>query len=435
MREILERATLEDFDDIAAHSALADYLLEQGDPKGEFIRVQLALEDEALSREERADLRQKEQALLDEHAADWLGPLAEFQKEMMQNPTLRSAPAPDERNWLPTFERGYLRALTIREFGVRHATAIRLAPEGRFLRTLRLDLSSNDSISDYANEDHIHEDARRGDYMPGLYVLARCTFPQMRLLHIGHEGAIDEEYERTATHNAYYSAGHWSPALQSPECHCYARPIVEVLAAMPKLEELGLFCGNYDPILLFTTKSVSHLKVLQIHHLGDNQVSPPDDWQLPHHYRLDLLAANPAFSNLEALRFHPHQPEEHDQSYLPLSQVRNLFHSPHLKKLRHLQIRLSDMGDDGVRELIDSGFLNQLRILDLRHGCITDEGAELFAKSPATKNLERLDLCRNALTPEGIERMRKAGINVRADAQQSAGELEARAYLYEGAFE
>src|SRR5436190_22265883 len=52
-RRALEQALAEDPDDLAAHSAYADLLVELGDPRGEFIQVQLALEREGLDAAER----------------------------------------------------------------------------------------------------------------------------------------------------------------------------------------------------------------------------------------------------------------------------------------------------------------------------------------------------------------------------------------------
>ena len=48
LRAALEDAIAANPDDRAAHSAYADLLTEEGDPRGEFIAVQLALEDESL---------------------------------------------------------------------------------------------------------------------------------------------------------------------------------------------------------------------------------------------------------------------------------------------------------------------------------------------------------------------------------------------------
>src|SRR5919108_156006 len=76
LREALESALADNPDDLASHMAYADFLTEQGDPRGEFIRVQLALEDESVPAGERKRLRQRERELLDAHEREWLGELA-----------------------------------------------------------------------------------------------------------------------------------------------------------------------------------------------------------------------------------------------------------------------------------------------------------------------------------------------------------------------
>ena len=69
LQQSLEAALVEEPDDLAAHSAYADYLMEQGDPRGEFIQVQLALEDPARLAKERQRLRERETALQEQHVA------------------------------------------------------------------------------------------------------------------------------------------------------------------------------------------------------------------------------------------------------------------------------------------------------------------------------------------------------------------------------
>ena len=77
LRDALEAALVEDPDDLATHRAYADYLQEQGDPRGEFIQVQLALEDPGKTADERQALQARERDLLAEHRRDWLGSLAD----------------------------------------------------------------------------------------------------------------------------------------------------------------------------------------------------------------------------------------------------------------------------------------------------------------------------------------------------------------------
>src|SRR5436190_601394 len=73
LREALEAALVENPDDLATHSAYADHLHESGDPRGELIQTQLALENEDLDADARRRLREREQALLGELREDILG--------------------------------------------------------------------------------------------------------------------------------------------------------------------------------------------------------------------------------------------------------------------------------------------------------------------------------------------------------------------------
>jgi uncharacterized protein (TIGR02996 family) len=77
LRDALEAALVENPDDLATHHAYADYLQEQGDPRGEFIQVQLALERAGKTGEERQRLKSRQRKLLAEYRRDWLGELAD----------------------------------------------------------------------------------------------------------------------------------------------------------------------------------------------------------------------------------------------------------------------------------------------------------------------------------------------------------------------
>src|SRR5215213_7551274 len=75
LREGLESALDDDPDDRATWMALADHLAEAGDPRGELMQVQLALE-EGRPAAQRQQLKRREAELLAAHQRDWLGPLA-----------------------------------------------------------------------------------------------------------------------------------------------------------------------------------------------------------------------------------------------------------------------------------------------------------------------------------------------------------------------
>jgi hypothetical protein len=52
--------------------------MEQGDPRGEFMQVQMALEKEGLSKAERQKVAQQEAALLKKHEKEWGGTWSEL---------------------------------------------------------------------------------------------------------------------------------------------------------------------------------------------------------------------------------------------------------------------------------------------------------------------------------------------------------------------
>jgi hypothetical protein len=150
-------------------------------------------------------------------------------------------------------------------------------------------------------------------------------------------------------------------------------------------------------------------------------------------YPLNVLAENAALGNLRHLLLHPHASPD---PLIDLAGARAVLQSPHLRSLRHLQLRCSNLGDVGCTEIVTSGILKRLKVLDLRHGEITDAGARILADCPGLRRLECLDLDRNGLTQAGIDALRRVlGDKLRADDQQTASELAQRQYLYEGDWE
>ena len=73
-REALERALSADPDDLATHAAYADYLIEQGDPRGDYIRLELALAGNELTRGQRRNMNEAAYRLFEANHAAWLGP-------------------------------------------------------------------------------------------------------------------------------------------------------------------------------------------------------------------------------------------------------------------------------------------------------------------------------------------------------------------------
>lgn len=118
-REALEAALAANPDDVAAHSAYADLLIEAGDPRGEYIRLQLALEDRNQPTDRLRAMEQEAFALRREHEAEWLGPLAEFVLPK-RGPSVGAMVAD---NVEVTWRRGWVHRLTIPVLTSKIATA------------------------------------------------------------------------------------------------------------------------------------------------------------------------------------------------------------------------------------------------------------------------------------------------------------------------
>jgi uncharacterized protein (TIGR02996 family) len=350
IRDGLEAAIREDADDLAAHSALADYLQEQGDPRGEFIAVQLALEDPKRSAAQRGKLDKRERELFYAHGRDWVGPTldaAGFGWDAVQT-----------RSQNTTFSRGWLWAVTIDNAGddeqVRTFQALSATPEARFVHDLTLDREPQEAA---------------------LKALAKATFaPFLRRLHLGES----ESY----THTGGGCLATLVPAFPRLEtlivyAHVQQEEAARLFAApMPWLRELELCCT----------------------------------W----HYPLDVLANNPTLTRLRRVNFFPHMLERGDAAYLNAGGLRELGASKHLKALADVTFKLWDGGDAAADALVETGLLLRLERLNLELGNLTDAGARTLAGALASGShrLRFLDLSHNAVTPPGLDALRKTGVEV-----------------------
>ncbi len=128
--EAFERALAEDPHDLAGRCAYADFLAERGDPRGEFIQVQIALEDESRPAAERRQLQAREKELLEARERDWLGILTPH--------LLDHDPGARKPGTLHRWRRGFLTELTADCLTVALAQALADAPAMRFLEKLHV---------------------------------------------------------------------------------------------------------------------------------------------------------------------------------------------------------------------------------------------------------------------------------------------------------
>jgi uncharacterized protein (TIGR02996 family) len=396
MRRALEAALVADPGDLGSHSAYADWLTEEGDPRGELIAVQLALEDANLSAPQRKKLQQREKALWKAHRADWLGRLA----SLIDDAGSTGVRIQFARGWIDNLEIDFLS----------DSVASRLAFEPclRLLRRLRV---SSWPLSFHEGEDEIHpetpEPLQEGD--GPIDLLARSPYlSNVRVLALGDIDRFSETDSEPSWYNSYADL----PFLPYT--------VWEWVSRIAQLQELYLSGFTASIGDLFRSQSLSRLRVLQIYHEDT--------------YPLQTLAANSALGNLTHLSLRPRALDTDTETtpLITLKAVRHLLKSTYLPSLTHLRIQQAALGDAGCTAIVKSGILRRLRFLDLARGCITDKGAHTLARCPDLRNLQVLDLSRNALTDAGIQALRATGVTLRADDQHDADDTQ---YLYEGEME
>jgi uncharacterized protein (TIGR02996 family) len=370
LRRALEDALAENPDDLATHSAYADLLSEQGDPRGEFIQVQLALEDPSRPPEQRRRLQERERELLAAHEREWLGHLAPY---LLDQQDVYSYSPEKNNGYKHTWRRGWIHALDTCYLNVSFAVLCAAHPLLRLLHDL-----------DIPHQDY---DAPGWD----------------ELLHAPWLGNV--RGFQIGDHNAAH-------------CHTNGAWAHQFVERMPRLEILYLYAFEVDTDRLFALPMPA-LRQLII-----------DDIE---HYPLEILAQNPTLGRLERLSFFPHALRPGDMNaYITFESGKALVHGPHLTSLRHLKMVNTGLGDPGCEEIVKSGVLKRLKVLILRNGCITDVGARTLAACPDLRNLERLELTGNFLTGEGRAVLEATGVPVDIGGQyESAEALEEKAYLWE----
>jgi uncharacterized protein (TIGR02996 family) len=381
LRAALEAAIAEDFDDLASHAAYADYLVDQGDPRGEFVQVQLALEKVATTDERHPDLWAREKALLDAHQAEWFGELAPF---------VRVESRRDGFVNRVTWRRGWLYEVRINGLELPVARALVRSRAAAILR--RLDVRG---VSYEYSGDPEEDDVPDNSEHPSMHHLRKAPFvPHLKFFRLGEP--VDFEKGRY-------------------NCHARGEGLVDLIERTRALEELEVYAWGCEPERLFALPNLTRLRSLIFYHHDG-----------PH--PLHVLADNPAFSALQTLRIHPAHTRD-GTSYLPRAEVVRLLNSPYLTSLRNLHLHASDLGDVGCEEIVNSGILKRLRILDLNHGRITDAGARVLAECPDVRNLELLGLNNNQLGDDSEDFLPALGIKVRDAEQQEVGSDE---YLWTG---
>jgi uncharacterized protein (TIGR02996 family) len=357
LRAAFEAALVAEPDDLAAHSAYADFLTEQDDPRGELISVQLARE--RASGAERDRLAQREAVLLAQQQAAGEGLVGGFFRGR-NDITYR-------------FRRGWLDDVEVRTMRDDLAAKLAGAPELRLLRRLaviNLDGPVLDPAAAHRTRALVNNAWFDPDEEAALVPLRNSpeTWANLRVFQLGDAG-----HER---------------------CDVGDGPIAELIEMMPRLEVLHLFVWRLEEAARIFTIPLPHLREL---HVGGVFYCP-----------VSALAENATLGRLEDLMLQPAAPNRHTN--LPISGCTQLVHSPHLISLRHLRLSFVLAGDHLCDAVVQSGILRRLRTLEIPYSQITDAGAAALAGSPDLARLERLDLVGNQISDEGIARLSATGV-------------------------
>lgn len=400
--ETFEKAIQANPHELAVVAAYADYLTERDDPRGEFMQVQIALENEALPKAERKKLLKREAELLEEHGSEWVGDWIEHFSPPTDTEGRGQTNHTNGQQYL--FRRGILTTANFGELTVAAARAFIRSPQTRLIHELFIGDYTYDE--DFEPASDLPDGAGADDY-PARHIILR--WPHMRHVRQFQYGWMSDE--------AYGNFCHF-------QCHMPGEHLYDFVKQMPNLEELLVFAHFTDMDKLFALP-LPQLRVLQLYH--------------GYSYPLARLAKVPWLTNLTHLLCHPHA-FEGPEPFIGLKDLQAICESEYLQRLAHLRLRLTEFGDEGIRVIIDSGILKRLKTLDLRHGAVTDEGARLLASCPDLKNLEHLDLSRNGLTEVGTKALLATKVPVALEFQHAQlGEQDQWGgrpqYLYDGDYE
>jgi uncharacterized protein (TIGR02996 family) len=388
------RAILAEPDEDAPRLVYADWLDEHGDPRGEFIRVQIESARLEEDHPRQAELKPREGELFDRHGREWLAPL-----EPLLKPRLSGFKWPFARKGLrpllPWFDRGFVGRLelTVKWFLRWADDLLRLTP----LRRLRLRMLRSE--------------------VDGL-----CRCPSLaQILGLGLFGAYSEE-GLEAQGMAQLAASPHLSGVRSLDLSW--NPLGDDGAAA--LAGAGWLPRVQGLCLEGSRVTAQGLRTL----LDSAQLGPVTALNLSHNPVEDVgaaaVAGHPALAGLRSLSLAgcglgPEGAEvlvrsrtlakvsELDLSVNDLGPaVAEHLASAMSLRLRSLDLRQCRLGDEGIMLLASWPGLANLRRLCLNFNDISDTGADALAASPYLGRLAVLDLGHNDLSPEAEARLRRA---------------------------
>lgn len=370
----LERAIVEDPTNRQAFAVLADWLQEQGDPRGELISLQLG------NKEKQA------RGLIEKHLDYFLGPLKDHEEvhdEGYNNSRSHLRTSAQEEAWQKTQKQAFLwRNGFIYRVRLSHDSYSDEAYDGQTVDLLKEVLAhpSGRFVVEFSFQSN--GDPNEDDLQDLIDELGKNAPPTTRKITFG------DNVDQISWHHTGDLGPLWKgvPNLRTLEIESGDFDVGAMKA--PTLERaifitggLGKSCGKN-----IATATMPRIKHLEIYYGDDNYGGDCSvEEVLPLLARTDLTA------------------------------------------LTTLGLKNSLFSNDIARALKGARVLKTLKTLDLSLGTMTDEGAEaLAAARDSLQHLETLDLTRNYLTKNGLKLVKGLCPNVITKDQQEAEDEDDR---------
>jgi len=343
-------------DDDTPRLIFADWLEENGDPRGEFVRVQCELAECAPTDPRRSRLVKREKDLLAQFRDAWLGPLFE-------EVSVTSLSRPDV-----SFRRGLLSLRCPLDWFLRREwsrwdvwqnTECLLWIEGLVLASIRADslreLCQTPLLSTVGS---LKLELSPSDYTQSLRLLGDCPhLTQLAKLHLGNVAITNQDMA-----------------------------VLSRSAALPNLQRLDLTGAAIDTVGVTDLKrfpKLSHLD-LTFNRFGDGGV---------------IELASLPLTRLRALIL--------DSNGITDRGAKALACSSSLKELRQLSLAGNLIGGDGATALAQSPIADNLLHLDLKHNRIGAKGADGIIYSPYLQSVTLLELEGNSIPEARQQRLRQ----------------------------
>ena len=370
-------------DDDGPRLIFADWLDERGNPRGEFIRIQCALDRLPADDPRRPDLTDREAMHLARFHAAW------------------SEPVRGIAGWAE-FRRGFIETVNIeaRQFLLHAAALFRLAPirHVRFLdvgSTLRrltesAFLARLSAITIFAQ--HLNEDLTKA-------LTESPHLGAVRHLNVGRNRVGDRGAERLAASPRFRTLTHLD--LSHNAIGDTGVRAIAYSTNLAGLESLELRRNELSRAGLATLLASPVLTRMGYLGLGSNSVGAP----------LELTPQAGSSVSLKELDL--------SENGMTADSTRRLTESPGLAALARLDLQNNEVGNEGASALADWSGAAALRVLHLADNRIGDEGARALAHSTYLHNLTELDLSDNPIHDPGafdflnapaLPRLRRLGV-------------------------